>query len=101
MIAFSLLLLLIPMRSNAAALGTNPMETDTMTIVESALVNTLSIRLDEIALIDRAKLRPIERRELRKEVRSIKKQLRAANSGGVYISVGALLIVIILLILLL
>ena len=74
---------------------------DSTGIVEIPAVNALLARLDEIALIDKATLRPPERRELRKEVRSIKNQLREGSGGGVYISVGALLIVIILLILLL
>ncbi|MBK8568179.1 MAG: hypothetical protein IPN76_33960 [Saprospiraceae bacterium] len=95
----SLLLLAVPAQLKAVTSDENPVAADSAANV--ALVNTLTIRLDEIASIDRAKLRPTERRELRKEVRSINKQLKAANSGGVYISVGALLIVIILLILLL
>lgn len=98
---FSLLLLAAPIQLNAAALDSNPIAADSIAISEKAVVNTLTARLDEIALIDRTKLSPTERRELRKEVRSINKELKAANSGGVYVSVGALLVVIILLILLL
>jgi hypothetical protein len=98
---FGLFLLAIPIQLNAATLDSNPVAADSTALVGAALVNTLTIRLDEIALIDRTNLRPAERRELRREVRSINKQLKAANSGGVYVSVGALLVVIILLILLL
>lgn len=95
--AIGLFLLATPMQMNAATLEPVPVAADSTAIA----VNSLILRLDEIALIEKAALRPAERRALRKEVRSINKQLKAANSGGVYISVGALLIVIILLILLL
>jgi hypothetical protein len=98
---FSLLVLTVPVQLKAVTMYANPIEGDSASAVEIALVNTLSARLDEIALIDKASLPRSERRALKKEVRSINKQLKAANSGGVYISVGALLIVIILLILLL
>jgi hypothetical protein len=98
---FSLLVLAVPAQLKAVVMEANLIEGDSATVTETALVNTLSARLDEIALIDKSSLRPAERRALRREVRSINKQLKAAVSGGVYISVGALLLVIILLILLL
>jgi hypothetical protein len=41
-----------------------------------------------------------EKKELRKEVRSTKKQLREL-SGGVYLSVGAVIVILLLLIILL
>lgn len=50
--------------------------------------------------IDRSTLSRAERKALRVEVRSIKKEM-AALSGGVYISVGAILLIALLLILLL
>lgn len=96
---FCLLLLLVPAQSNAAT-EPIPIIGDSIAVVETARVNALLARLGEISLIDRTTLRPPERKELRKEVRSIKKELRE-RGGGVYISGGALLIVIILLILLL
>lgn len=97
--AFCLLLSLVPAQLKAAT-EPIPAVADSVAVVDAAVVNALLARLDEIALIDRSSLRPPERKELRKEVRSIKNQLRE-QGGGVYISVGALLIVIILLILLL
>ncbi len=50
--------------------------------------------------INRSDLNRTEKRSLRKEQKKINKELRAV-SGGVYISVGVLLVVIILLIILL
>ena len=96
---FCLLLLAIPMPLKAVSMDTSTGVPDSVSIVNTAAATALIGRLDEIALIDKAKLLPSERKALRKEVRSIKKQVR--ELGGVYISVGSLLIVILLLILLL
>jgi hypothetical protein len=68
--------------------------------IESARAKTLLLRLDEINTMDKSTLNSSEKRVLRKEVRSIKKELTTLG-GGVYISVGAVLLIIILLILLL
>ena len=57
-------------------------------------------RLEEIKAMDMDKMSKAEKQQLRKEVRSIKKEL-AAIGGGVYLSVGAIIIIILLLILLL
>lgn len=60
----------------------------------------LTQRLEQIRAIDTRELSRAERKALRTEVRTIKKEL-AAISGGVYLSVGALLLIALLLILLL
>lgn len=60
----------------------------------------LQSRLEEIKAIDHQTLSRGERKALRREVREIKKEL-AAVGGGVYLSVGALILIILLLILLL
>ena len=60
----------------------------------------LSKRLEEIHAIDVKELSRSERRALRTEVRSIKKEMKKLASGGVYISIGALLLIILLIILL-
>lgn len=57
-------------------------------------------RLEEIKNMDRSELTRAEKRALRKEVRAIKGEVAAAK-GGVYLSVGAIIIIILLLILLL
>ncbi|MDQ3109128.1 MAG: hypothetical protein M3R17_04460 [Bacteroidota bacterium] len=54
-------------------------------------------RLDEIKTMDKSSLGYKEKSTLRKEARSIEKNLNQ-NYGGVYISVGALILIIILLI---
>lgn len=57
-------------------------------------------RLEEIKAMDKSNMNSSEKKTLRKEVRSIKKNLTQLN-GGVYLSVGAIIIIILLLILLL
>ena len=60
----------------------------------------LQSRLEAINAIDKHSLSHKEKKELRREVREIKKEL-AAISGGVYLSVGAIILIALLLILLL
>ena len=60
----------------------------------------LKNRLEEIREIDRTDLNSAEKKALRREVRAIKKEL-AAIGGGVFLSVGAILLIALLLILLL
>ncbi|HYG01823.1 MAG TPA: hypothetical protein VD927_05215 [Chryseosolibacter sp.] len=64
-----------------------------------AQMQTLQNRLNEIKQIDMKGLSRHEKKELRKEVKTIKKEM-AALSGGVYISIGAILLIALLLILL-
>lgn len=59
--------------------------------------NALQIRLNAINTMDKSNLTLSEKKELRNEVKAIKK----ASNGGVYISVGGLLIIILLLVILL
>jgi len=66
---------------------------------EAAEALVLTARLDEINMMNKEGMTRKEKRELRKEVNTIKAKLAA--SGGVYLSIGALLLVVILLIILL
>ncbi len=74
---------------------TNPVKTEIPTATTK--INLIT-RLDEIKTMDKSTLNNAEKKALRKEVRSIDKSLRDV-SGGVYISVGALLLIILILIL--
>ena len=65
-----------------------------------AKVQVMLDRLEEIKEMDKSELSRAERKELRKEVRTIKKTLKSTGNG-VYLSVGAIIIIILLLILLL
>jgi hypothetical protein len=68
--------------------------------VDSAEVKIMLLRLDEIKAMEMSKLKSDEKKELRKEVKSIKHNLREVG-GGVYLSVAAIILIVVLLIVLL
>ena len=73
---------------------------DPVKTAESTQADALIIRLNDIKEMDKSSLSSKEKRELRKETRSIKGQLKAL-SGGVYLSAGAVILIVVLLLLLL
>ena len=68
---------------------------------QDARAQELNDRLMEIQNIDKSYMTFQEKRELRKEVKAIEKEMSSNSSSGVYISAGALIVIIILLIILL
>ena len=67
---------------------------------EDARVQQLIHRLEDIKGMNKSELTRMEKKSLRKEVKGIRKELRASDKGkGVYLSVGAIIIIILLLIL--
>jgi hypothetical protein len=84
----------------ASASNTVPSDSLATTKTESAEVNTLVMRVNEIKEMDKSKLNASEKRDLRKELRATRNRLKEI-SGGIYISVGALILIIILLVVLL
>lgn len=88
---------------------TVPTETTTEVTVASAEANARIDRLMEIKAMDVSTLTASEKRELRKEVRGIRSEMKAngeatvadSRNGGIYLSAGGIIIVILLLILLL
>lgn len=88
-----------PLQTNAA---TTSKTESTSTPITQAEANTLTGRLNEINVLDKSSLTHLEKKELRGEVKTIEKQLKASgNGGGIYLSVGAIIIIILLLIILL
>lgn len=67
---------------------------------EEPRARQLMDRLENIKSMDKSTLSSSDRKSLRKEVKEIRKEMKAA-SGGVYLSVGAILLVILILILIL
>ena len=63
-------------------------------------VKAMFNRLDEIKTMDKSKLNTIQKKELRKEIKTIKAELRNTNNG-IYLSVGAIIIIVLLIILIL
>lgn len=78
--------------------GPNPAATPTT--VESAQAQKLLTRLDELKATNKSAMSTMEKLEMRKEVRSINKELKTLG-GGVYLSVGAIIIILLLLVIIL
>jgi hypothetical protein len=89
----------IPLQASAATIA-EPSSLVDPKPAEAAEAKTLLLRLDEIKATDMSKLKSSEKKDLRKEVRSINHKLKTIG-GGVYISAGAVILLIILLVVLL
>jgi flagellar motility protein MotE (MotC chaperone) len=68
---------------------------------KNARVSTIKSRVEEIRDMDRSNLSRAERKELRRELKDLNKEARAIGRGGVYISLGGILLIILILILIL
>ena len=79
---------------------TDPVITENTNAETSARVKVLMSRLEEIKEMDKSSMTRSQKKELRKEVKAIKSELKSTGNG-VYLSVGAIIIIILLLILLL
>ena len=64
---------------------------------ESARAKVLLNRLEEIKALDKSKLTSAQKKQLRMEVKSSKKELNELG-GGIYLSVGAIILILVLLI---
>lgn len=100
LIASGMLLTFQPTQSNAATTNVAPITTTITSKTNEAKANTLVVRLNEIKAMDKSNLNSIEKKNLRKEVRSIRQELKQTD-GGMYLSVGAVIIILLLLIILL
>lgn len=93
-----LLLTFQPLQSKAIT-ATETSSFDESKPIEASEANHLLHRLNEINEMDKSDLKASEKKNLRKEVRSIEHRLTPAG-GGVYISVGAVILIVLLLIIL-
>jgi len=71
-----------------------------VSVSDSIHAEQLLNRLEEIKTMDKSNLTSAEKRQLRKEVRTIRSELREI-SGGVYLSATAIIIILLILILIL
>lgn len=94
-------LLIVFMAVPAFANETTPAVRNTSSNETAARVEVLTNRLEEIKAMDIKSMSRKEKRVLRREVKSIEKEMKQINEGGVYISVGGIIIILLLLILLL
>ena len=98
--AVCLTLTFIPVQSNAAAANTTEVAT-AYSDPTTERINALTTRLNELKMINKENLTASDRKALKKELRSMQKEMKKAGSNGVYISVGAAIIILLLLILIL
>lgn len=72
----------------------------TSTATTDADIQRMVNRLEELKAMDHKNMSRSEKRKYRKEVKQIQKKMYKANAigGGVYISAGALIVILILLI---
>ncbi|WAC41364.1 hypothetical protein [Pedobacter sp. SL55] len=94
-----LLLVTLTFNLNFAVAASDKPKTE-LTAEQRVELNRIISRVDEIKAMDKSKLTREEKKELRKELREMKKKANSM-SGGVYLSVGAIIIIILLLILIL
>ena len=92
-----LLLPLVPTELSAGSESSLSRRVTTETPESAARAKVLLSRLEEIKALDKSKLTSAEKKQLRKEVKSSKKELDDLG-GGVYISVGAIILILVLLI---
>lgn len=80
---------------------TNPLTETAVTNApdDKAKAEVLENRLKAIKDMDKSDMSRAERKELRKEVKEIKTTMKAL-SGGVYLSIGAILLIILLILIL-
>ena len=94
------LIIAVTLPTISSATIVNPATGNVPVKTENTRAQQLLLRLDEIKGMDKSEMTRLEKKGLRKEVLGIKKEMKAI-SGGVYLSVGAIIIIILLLILLL
>ncbi len=94
-----MLLTIVPTPLKAIT-GTDPTTVSTTKAENSKEADALLGRLAEIKSLDKSNMSSSEKKQLRKETRAIKSQLKAVG-GGIYLSVGAIIVILLLLILLL
>jgi hypothetical protein len=90
---------LLPLQANGAS-KTERTSLPAPKPVESAEVKALELRLNEINSMDKTNMKSAEKKSMRKEVKTINHKLREIG-GGVYLSAGAIILIVILLVVLL
>jgi hypothetical protein len=71
-----------------------------LTEAQQLRVEQIVKRVEEIRSMDKSNMSRTEKKELRQELTTMKKEASAISNGGIYLSVTALLVIIIILILL-
>jgi uncharacterized membrane protein YdfJ with MMPL/SSD domain len=90
----------LPARSNTMATTDSTLPNSTAGTKEERAQQMLN-RLEEIKSMDKSALTKEQKKELRKEVKAIRKEAKRDEIKGIYLSIGALIIIVLLLILIL
>lgn len=72
-----------------------------LTTEQKVRINQITQRVEEIKKIDKSNLSDTEKQDLKAELTAMKKEAKQAGQGGIYLSVTALLVIIIVLLILL
>lgn len=94
-IASLVILMAITLPASSSMIVPDAEQTNSAAKTEEPRAQQLLHRLEEIRDMNKSELTRLEKKSLRKEVKEIKKEMK----GGVYLSVGAIIIIILLLIL--
>jgi len=92
---------------NAKAGSLEPKTLDKETIAnmteeqKQARIQEIKGRVEEIRAMDKSKMNKTERKELRAELKGMRKEAQALGAGGIYLSLGAVIVIIVVLILIL
>jgi len=92
-------LTLIPLQLNATT-KSEPTSVPSPRPAETSEVKALELRLNEINAMDKSKMKSSEKKTLRKEVKTINHKMHDIG-GGVYLSAGAVILIVILIVVLL
>lgn len=100
----AIVLLFSALNSQAASIDNKAIEAKVAGMTQEqkqARAEEIKARLDEIKNMDKSQLTSEERKELKYEIKSMKKEAKLIGGGGVYISLAGILIIILVLILIL
>jgi hypothetical protein len=99
-IALLVTLMAITLPASSSMIVPDTRQTNSAAKTEEPRTQQLLQRLQDIRDMNKSALTRLEKKNLRKEVKGIKREMKAVR-GGVYLSVGAIIIIILLLILIL
>ena len=94
--ALLVMFITVAQTSQSKDLANTPLATEP---INSADAQKLTNRLEEINAMDKSSLTRTQKKAMKKEVKAIKRSMD--SSGGIYLSVGAVILIIVLLIILL
>ena len=92
------LLLTVVLLASSSVMANDVKSKPALTENQIARISDLTRRVEEFKNMDKSDLSRTQRKALRNELIDIKKEVKATN-GGVYLSVGAIIIILLVLIL--